>query len=377
MKRFKHINARSLEEATRVLKDYGRKARVIAGGTDLLGQMKDDILPEYPEVIVNIKSISALDYIREEGKTLRIGALTRLEDIAKDRTVKDKYATLAEAARRTASPHIREMGSIGGNICQSNRCWYYWVPDNRFYCLRKGGKTCYALTGDGRYHSIFGGTRVNGTPCATDCPAGVDIPSYLSKMRDGDLVGAAKILLSFNPLPAITGRVCPHFCESECNRGNFDEPISIKGVERFIGDYILENMAKMVKPTKSETKKSVAIVGSGPAGLSAAYYLRRLGYGVTVFEKMEEAGGLLTYGIPPYRLPKDVVRRQLKALEGIGIQFRLKTDIGKETSIGKLMESFDAVFLACGAGKERPVGSEGRETDALRPGVPEKFESWG
>jgi hypothetical protein len=367
MKRFKHINTGSVEEASSILKEYGRKARVIAGGTDLLGQMKDEILPEYPEVVVNIKTISGLDYIREEDKTLRLGALTRLEDIAKDRTVNDRYAIVAEAARRTASPHIREMGTIVGNICQSNRCWYYWVPDNRFYCTRKGGKVCYAMTGDGRYHSIFGGTRVNGTPCATDCPANVDIPSYLSKIRDGDIAGAARILLNSNPLPTITGRVCPHFCESECNRGEFDEPISIKGIERFIGDYILENAAEIIKPPEVNIEKSVAIVGSGPAGLSAAYYLRRLGYRVTIFDKMEEAGGLLIYGIPPYRLPKDVVRRQVKALAGMGVQFKLRANVGENTSVKKLMNSFDAVLLACG----------GRKTDDVWPGVPQKFESWG
>jgi NADPH-dependent glutamate synthase beta subunit-like oxidoreductase/CO/xanthine dehydrogenase FAD-binding subunit len=361
MRRFKHINALSVEEATSILKDYKGKARVIAGGTDLLGGMKDNILPEYPQVIVNIKSISGLNYIREEGQTLRIGALTRLEDIAKDRTVKDKYTILAEAARKTASPHIREAGTIGGNICQSNRCWYYWVPDNRFYCLRKGGRECYALTGDGRYHSIFGGTRVNGTPCSTDCPAKVDTPSYLSKIRDGDLFGAARILLNFNPFPAITGRVCPHFCESECNRSNLDEPVSIRGVERFIGDYILEHADEIVESPRRETKKSVAIVGSGPAGLSVAYYLRRLGHSVTVLEAMEEPGGMLTYGIPPYRLPKDVVRKQIKALEDTGIQFKLGVKVGKDTRVEELMNSFDAVFLACGAWQERPSGIKGEQ----------------
>jgi NADPH-dependent glutamate synthase beta subunit-like oxidoreductase/CO/xanthine dehydrogenase FAD-binding subunit len=360
MRRFKHINALSAEEATSVLKEYGDKARVIAGGTDLVGQMKDNILPEYPEVIVNIKTISDLDYIREDGQTLKIGALTRLEDIAQDRVVKDRYPILAEAARRTASPHIREMGSIGGNICQSNRCWYYWVPDNRFYCARKGGKLCYALTGDGRYHSIFGGTRVNGTPCSTNCPANVDIAAYLSQIREGNLTRAAGTLLDYNPLPAITGRVCPHFCESECNRGEFDEPVSIKGIERFIGDYILDNAGKIITPPEGSTGKKVAVIGSGPAGLSAAYYLRRLGYSVTVFEKMAEAGGLLTYGIPPYRLPKDVVSRQLKALEGMGIEFKLKSGVAKDKTV-KLMKSFDAVFMACGTWKETLAGVEGEE----------------
>jgi NADPH-dependent glutamate synthase beta subunit-like oxidoreductase/CO/xanthine dehydrogenase FAD-binding subunit len=360
MKRFKHINALSAKEAASILKEYGEKAKVIAGGTDLVGQMKDKILPEHPEVIVNIKTISDLDYIREDGKTLKIGALTRLEDIAQDKVVRDRYSILAETARRTASPHIREMGTIGGNICQSNRCWYYWVPDNRFYCLRKGGKLCYAVAGDGRYHSILGGTRVNRTPCSTDCPAGVDIPSYLSKIRDGDLAEAARILLSFNPLPAITGRVCPHFCESNCNRAELDEPISIKGIERFIGDYILENSSELIKPTEIDMKKKVAIVGSGPTGLSAAYYLRRLGYSVTVFEKMDKAGGMLTYGIPPYRLPKHVVAGQIKALEDMGIEFRLNSGIGKEDA-SKLMSSFDAVFMACGAWRERPSGVEGEE----------------
>jgi NADPH-dependent glutamate synthase beta subunit-like oxidoreductase/CO/xanthine dehydrogenase FAD-binding subunit len=360
MKRFKHINTDSVEEAVAILKDFGEKARVIAGGTDLLGQMKDDILPEYPKVIVNIKTISGLDYIREGGQTLRIGALTRLEDIAKDKTVNSKYAILAEAAHRTASPHIREMGTIGGNICQSNRCWYYWVPDNRFYCMRKGGNVCYAMVGDGRYHSIFGVTRMDSTPCSNDCPASVDIPSYLDKIRGGDLIGAAKVLLKSNPLPAITGRVCPHFCEKECNRSNLDESISIRGIERFMGDYILENASEIGISPQSETNKTVAIIGSGPTGLSTAYYLRTLGHSVTIFDLMKEPGGMLTYGIPPYRLPKEVVRNQAKFLEGMGIQFKLDAKAGSNKS-KELMESFDALFFACGAWKERPLGIPGEQ----------------
>jgi xanthine dehydrogenase YagS FAD-binding subunit len=110
-----------------------------ADGTDLLGGMKDEILPQYPEAVVNIKKIPGLDFIKEENGVLTIGALTRLEDIATNPLIKEKYTALEQAAHRCASPHIREMGTIGGNICQDVRCWYYRNPDNRFSCLRKGG----------------------------------------------------------------------------------------------------------------------------------------------------------------------------------------------------------------------------------------------
>lgn len=361
MKKFKHINASSLEEAASVLKAYGEKARIIAGGTDILGQMQDNILPEYPEAIVNIKDIAGLDYVREDDGALHVGALTRLEDIAKNRVVRQKYSALAEASGRTASPHIREMGTLAGNICQSNRCWYYWVPDNRFYCLRKGGKMCYALTGDARYHSIFGGTRVYRTPCSVKCPANVDIPAYLSHIREGNPAEAARILLEANPLPAITGRVCPHFCEGDCNRDNYDGSVSIRCIERYLGDFILENPAVMVKSPQTKTKRRVAVIGSGPAGLSAAFYLNRLGHEVTVFENMEKPGGMLTYGIPPYRLPRDVVTRQIEALLGMGIQLNLNAKVGQDTKIEELAKSFDAVFLACGAWKERQSGIKGEQ----------------
>jgi len=156
-KRFAHLNARTVDEAASILR--AGKAAVIAGGTDILGTMRFEILPNYPEVLVNLKSISGLDYIKEEEGMLKIGALTRLEDIARSDVVRARYAALAEAAHRTASPHIREMGTIGGNICQLTRCWYFRNPDNRFNCLRKGGKRCYAVTGDNRYHSIFGAVK--------------------------------------------------------------------------------------------------------------------------------------------------------------------------------------------------------------------------
>ena len=162
MRKFTHINAHSVDEAVSALRRYGDRASLIAGGTDILGKMKDEILPKYPEALIDIKTIPGLDFVREETGVLRIGALARLEDIAKEPLILQKYTALAQAAGRTASPHLREMGTLGGNLCQDIRCWYYRNPDNRFPCLRKGGGRCYAIDGDNRYHSIMGGSVEGG-----------------------------------------------------------------------------------------------------------------------------------------------------------------------------------------------------------------------
>jgi len=155
MKRFSHINAATIDEAVSAL--ASGNARVIAGGTDLLSVLKDEILPVYPERVVNIKTIPGMSFVKEEEGVVKIGALTLLDDIARNETIRERYPALAEAAARTAHPHIREMGTVGGNICQLPRCWYFRLRNNRFFCRRKGGKACPAATGDARYHSIFGG----------------------------------------------------------------------------------------------------------------------------------------------------------------------------------------------------------------------------
>jgi len=162
MRSFAHVNAGSIDDAVAALQRYGKRATIIAGGTDLLGKMKDEILPIYPEALINIKTIPNLDRIEQKDGILCIGALARLEDIATNPIIRDAYPALAEAARRTASAHLREMGTIGGNICQDIRCWYYRNQNNRFPCLRKGGGRCYAIDGDNRYHSIFGGSVEQG-----------------------------------------------------------------------------------------------------------------------------------------------------------------------------------------------------------------------
>lgn len=154
MKPFNHVNAKTLAEARTAL--AGGKANLIAGGTDLIGLLKDNILPAYPATLINLKTIPGLDSIKEEAGMLKIGAATRLADIAAHPAVNQKYTALAQAALRVATPHVRDMGTIGGNLAQLHRCWYFRKPENRFNCIRKGGTTCFAMTGDNRYHSIFG-----------------------------------------------------------------------------------------------------------------------------------------------------------------------------------------------------------------------------
>jgi NADPH-dependent glutamate synthase beta subunit-like oxidoreductase/CO/xanthine dehydrogenase FAD-binding subunit len=364
MKSFNHFNARTVNEAVRLLKSHQGRAKLIAGGTDLLGTLKDRILPDDPEAIINIKTVPELNYIKEDARGLKIGALTKLEEIAQSPAVREKYQIIAEAAEAVATPQIRRMGTIGGNLCQDVRCWYYRFPHSiggRIMCYLKGGKSCYALTRENQYHSIFGGWREASPPCSLACPGGVNISTYLSKIREGDLHEAARVLLKTNPIPSITGRVCPHFCEQDCNRGDFDEAVSIRDIERFMGDYILDNANEIIPAPKTETGRSIAIIGSGPAGLSAAYYLRMSGHQVTVFDRMEKAGGLLTYVIPAYRLPKDIVKRVVKAIENTGVEFKLKVDVGKDVILDDLKRDFNCVFIASGAWLPVSIGLEGEE----------------
>lgn len=169
MKAFKHINASTVEEALDILKDSNGRARIIAGGTDILGVLKDQILPDHPEIMVNIKTISGLGHITEVPDGIRIGPLVKLADLVTSPLIKEKYKVLAEAAHTVGAPQIRNMGTIGGNLGQDTRCWYYRYPHSiggRISCLRKGSGPCLAVTGDNRYHAILGGKG-----CFAVCPS--------------------------------------------------------------------------------------------------------------------------------------------------------------------------------------------------------------
>jgi len=157
MRQFNHLDASSVDEASKVTSDG--TSLLIAGGTDLLGTLKDEILPTYPSRIVNLKSISGLDYIEESVDIIKIGPLTTLTTIAQSELLQTRFTCLATAASRVSAPTQRQMGTIGGNICQMHRCWYFRTPENRFNCLRKGGDYCPATLGDSRYHSIYGANQ--------------------------------------------------------------------------------------------------------------------------------------------------------------------------------------------------------------------------
>ncbi|MDR1298635.1 MAG: FAD binding domain-containing protein, partial [Oscillospiraceae bacterium] len=155
MRPFEHINAATLGEASAALREEGAVA--MAGGGDLIGALKDDIFPVYPKTVVNLKSIAGMDGIRLDGGVLKIGALATLADVACSPAVQRGAKALADAAGAASSPTLRYSTTIGGNICQMPRCWYFRKLGNRFCCARKGGTRCFAVSGDSRYHSVFGG----------------------------------------------------------------------------------------------------------------------------------------------------------------------------------------------------------------------------
>lgn len=366
MKHFKYQTPETFGEAAEILKaSHPSQAAVMAGGTDLLGVLKDELLLEYPETIVALRDIPGMSYVKKEDGAVKIGAMTTLDEIENDETLKaDSLKAVSAAAYSVASPIIRTRATIGGNLCQDVRCWFYRYPGQvggTLPCMRKGGSECFAIRGDNRYHSVFGGMKACKTPCSAECPAGTDIPNYMAHYRKGDLEGAARILMQANPLPMMTSRVCAHTCQTKCNRCSTDEAVAIHSVERVVGDYILAHLDEFYKAPAKETGKKIALIGAGPAGLAAAYYLRNAGHTVTVYDAMEEPGGCLMYAIPNFRLPKEYVRTIVKAIEKMGVKFVCGTKLGENLQISELTEANDKIFIATGAWKRPVLGFDGEE----------------
>ncbi len=205
--------------------------------------------------------------------------------------------------------------------------------------------------------------------CIQGCPVSIDIPAFIQEVKEGNIEEAYKVIGKSSALPAICGRVCPQEsqCEGKCIRGIKGEPVSIGKLERFVADYALENDIKPVGAEKMNGHK-VAVIGSGPAGLTCAGDLAKMGYDVTVFEALHELGGVLVYGIPEFRLPKQkVVAKEIEKVKELGVKFESNVVIGKSTTIDQLMEEegFEAVFIGSGAGLPMFMGIPGENANGV------------
>jgi NADPH-dependent glutamate synthase beta subunit-like oxidoreductase len=178
---------------------------------------------------------------------------------------------------------------------------------------------------------------------------------------------AAVLYRQEHPLPSVTGRTCYHPCETACNRAQFDEALSINAVERRIGEEALKFQTE--NPNQGLRKEKIAVVGSGPSGLTCAFYLALMGYGVTIYEKMPEAGGVLRYGIPSYRLPKKILAKEVENIRGVGVEFTFDTEIGKDIAFDELKEKYDAVYLAVGVWRSRRMGVPGEDLPGVLSGL--------
>ena len=363
MKHFQYETPSTFEEAGKIVAEaQPGETAVMAGGSDLLGVLKTELLETYPSKGVSLHDVKGADYIRSETDSVKVGSLTTLNELETSDAFDGGLEAVKQAAHSVASPLIRNRGTLGGNLCQDVRCWFYRVPDQTggiLDCMRKGGKQCYAIYGDNRYHSVFGGMKVHATPCSSECPAGTDVPGYLDQLRKGDYDAAAKIILRYNPMPMLTSRICPHPCQDKCNQCEHGDSVNIHGMERSLGDYILAHADEYYKAPEKCTGKKAAVIGAGPGGLAAAFYLRQAGNEVTVYDRMEKAGGVLYYGIPHYRLPKHYVEDFTKALEGMGITFRMGVNVGEDVTVEQLDQKYDALYFGTGAWKQPILGIDG------------------
>ena len=204
------------------------------------------------------------------------------------------------------------------------------------------------------------------SPCQHVCPVGMDIPSYIALIRAERFEDAYKVLIKTNPFPSICGRVCDHKCQLKCRRGMLDEAVAIKSLKRFITDNAKRPEVRAVAVTR---KEKIAVIGAGPAGLTAARDLSLRGYKVVVFDELSEPGGMLRWGIPAYRLPRDVLAKEIDDISALGVEIRCNTRVGREEPFEEVEEEFDYIFMACGAQDSLKLNIEGENLSGVFGGV--------
>ena len=225
-------------------------------------------------------------------------------------------------------------------------------------------------TGCNAVPGTSGAEKQGTSPCKAECPAHIDVQGYVSLTAKGKFQEALELIKEASPFPSICGRVCPHPCESACNRGGIDDPVANHAIERFVADLDLNTTKRYMPKIKEKKKDKVAIIGSGPAGLSCAYYLAQEGYQVTIFEKDTEPGGMLTGGIPSYRLPREVVNAEIQLIRDMDVTIKTGVEIGKDTTIAQLREEgFKAFFAAIGTQACLELGIEGENLEGAYGGL--------
>jgi NADPH-dependent glutamate synthase beta subunit-like oxidoreductase len=215
-------------------------------------------------------------------------------------------------------------------------------------------------------------------PCIGACPGGTDIRGWLTTIAQAEAYGrtpeqayelAWGIITDRNPFPAVCGRVCPHPCEEDCNRGAKEGAVAINALERFVGDFGVKQHLRLKRLSETAFDERIAIVGSGPAGLSCAYQLARRGYPVTVFEAFARPGGMLRYGIPRYRLPADVLDAEIQRIVDVGVELRCNTMVGRDITLDELREQYKAIFVGIGAHKGLKLGVPGEDASNVFTGT--------
>lgn len=207
------------------------------------------------------------------------------------------------------------------------------------------------------------------SPCENACPAGVNVPGYIALVAAGRVRDAYNLIRKENPFPSVCGRVCTHPCESKCRRAQLDEPIAIADLKRYVADQAMkmeEPFTDLVFPKKG---KSIGIIGAGPSGLTCGYYLARLGYDVTIYEAQPVAGGVLAFGIPQYRLPKEVLEKEINTIKQVGLNILTNTEVGKDISFEELKCQHEAIYIATGTQLSRKVGVEGENLPGIYHGL--------
>ena len=198
-------------------------------------------------------------------------------------------------------------------------------------------------------------------PCKASCPAHISIPGFIAAISQGKYAEGLKLIKREMPFPAICGRVCPHPCETECNRGNIDKPIAIEALKRFLADEDLYSDISYIPEKKGERKEKVAIIGAGPAGLTAACYLAIEGYPVTVFEKLPVAGGMMAVGIPEFRLPRDILQAEIEKIRELGVEIKLNVEIGKDIGFQDIQRDYQSIFIGIGCHRPIKLGVPGED----------------